>query len=125
MRKIYKPKVVRIMDQIHRDKEHLIFMWVPGHTEIRGNEKAGQHAKAPLQKETNKNYNTVAENWIKDKQEGIRQAEWTSSDNPMVIVKPRTKKNNGAQAFTRREQVIISRLRMGLHPTHPWVPGGP
>jgi hypothetical protein len=31
MRKIYNPKVVRMMNQIHREKEHLILMWVPGH----------------------------------------------------------------------------------------------
>jgi hypothetical protein len=79
-------------------------------------EKADQHAKAALQTETNKIYKVVAEdwkNWIRDKQEGIRQAEWTSSDNPMVTVKSRFKKYNVAQALTRRDQVIISRLRMG------------
>jgi hypothetical protein len=31
----------------------------------------------------------------------------------MVTVKPRIKKKNGAQVITRRDQVIISRLRMG------------
>jgi hypothetical protein len=63
-----------------------------------------------MQGETNKNFKTVAEDWknsIREKQEGIRQAEWTSSDNPMVTVKPRIKKNNGG------DQVIILRLRMG------------
>jgi hypothetical protein len=68
-----------------------------------------------LQGDTNKNCKTVAEdwkNWIREEQEGIKQAEWTSSDNPMVTVKPSVKKNNGAQALTRRGQVIISRLRM-------------
>jgi ribonuclease HI len=63
MRKIDNPKVVRMMNQIHREKEHLILMWVPGHAEIQGNEKADQHAKAALQEETNKNYKTVAEDW--------------------------------------------------------------
>jgi hypothetical protein len=31
----------------------------------------------------------------------------------MVTVKPRIKKNNGAQVITRRDQVLILRLRMG------------
>jgi hypothetical protein len=113
MRKIYNPKVVRILNQIQREKEHLILMWVLGHARIQGNENADLHAKAALQGETNKNYKTVAEywkNWIREKQEGIRQAEWTLSENPMVTVKPRIKKNNGA--LTRRDQVIISRLRI-------------
>jgi hypothetical protein len=52
-------------------------MWVSGHAGIQGHEKTDQHAKAALQVETNKNYKTVAEdwkNWIREKQEGIRQA---------------------------------------------------
>jgi hypothetical protein len=110
MRKIYNPKVVRMRNQIHREKEHLILMWVSGHARIQENEKADQHAKTALQGYTNKNSKTVAEdwkNWIRKKQEEIRQAEWTSSDNPMVTIKPRTKKNNGAQALRRRNQFKI------------------
>jgi hypothetical protein len=117
MTKIYNPKEVRRMNQTHREKEHLILMWVQGHAGIQANEKAHQHAKMALQKRTNKNYKTVAENWknwIREKHEGIRRAEWTSSDNLMVTVKPRIKKNNDAQALTRRDQVIISRLRMEI-----------
>jgi hypothetical protein len=45
MRKIHNPKVVRKMNQIHREKEHLILMWVPGHAGIQGNEKTDQHAR--------------------------------------------------------------------------------
>jgi hypothetical protein len=102
-------------NQIHQEQEQLILMWVPGYAGIQGNEKVDQHAKVALQGETNKNYKTIAEdwkNWIREKQEGIRQAECTSSDNRMVTVKPRIKKINGAQALTRRDHVIISKLRM-------------
>jgi ribonuclease HI len=77
MKKIYNPKMVRMMNQIHQEKEHLILMWVLAHAEIQENEKADQHAKAALQGQTNKNYKTVAEdwkNWIREKQEGVRQA---------------------------------------------------
>jgi hypothetical protein len=101
-----------MMNQIHREKEYLIFMLVPGHVGI----KADQGTKAELQGETNNNYKAVAENWknwIREKQEGISKAEKTSFDKPMVAVKLRIKKNNGAQELTRRDQVIISRLRMG------------
>jgi hypothetical protein len=48
---IYNPKVVRMMNQIQREKEHLILMWVPGHVGIQRNEKAAQHDKAALQGE--------------------------------------------------------------------------
>jgi hypothetical protein len=40
MRTIYNPKVVRMLNQIHREKEHMILMLVPGHAGIQGNEKA-------------------------------------------------------------------------------------
>jgi ribonuclease HI len=52
-----------MMNQIHREKKHLILMWAPGHAGIQRYEKADQHAKAALQGETNKNYKTVAEDW--------------------------------------------------------------
>jgi ribonuclease HI len=45
MKKIYNPMVVRMMNQTHRKKEHLILIWVPGHAGIQGNEKADQHAR--------------------------------------------------------------------------------
>jgi ribonuclease HI len=63
MKNIYNPKVVKMMNQIHREKELLILMWVSGHAGIQGNEKADQHAKAALEGETNKNYKTVADDW--------------------------------------------------------------
>jgi ribonuclease HI len=68
MKKFYNSKV----DKIHREKEHLILIRVPGHAGIQGNEKADQHAKVALQEETNKNNKTVAKdwtNWIREKQE--------------------------------------------------------
>jgi hypothetical protein len=65
----------------HREKEHLIFMWILGHAGIQGNEKTDRHAKAALQVETNKNFKIVAEdwkNWIRAKQERIRQPDLTT-----------------------------------------------
>jgi 3-methyladenine DNA glycosylase AlkC len=54
MRNIYNPIIVNTMNQIYREKEHLLLMW------------ADQHPKTALQGETNKNYNTVAsEDWEK------------------------------------------------------------
>jgi hypothetical protein len=54
----------------------------------------------------------------REEQEGIRQAEWTSSNNPMVTVKPRIKKNN-----VENRPGYNLEFEDGLHSTHPRVPG--
>jgi hypothetical protein len=62
--------------------------------------------KRALQGETNKNYIAIAEdwkNWIREKQEGIRQAEWTSSENLMITVKPRILRKITAHRHSREE----------------------
>jgi ribonuclease HI len=116
MKKIDNPKVMKMMNQIHRENAHLILMWVPGHAGILGNEKADQHAKAALKGEIDRTHKTVPDdwkNWINKKQHERRQAEWATSENSMVTLKPEIKRNNNTQTLTRREQVIVSRLRMG------------
>jgi hypothetical protein len=87
------------------------------------NEKADQLAKVALQRKTNKNYKTVAEDWknyIREKHEGIRQAEWTSSDNPMVTVKPRRHSREETEDEKNKLETEDE-----LHPTDPWLPGVP
>jgi ribonuclease HI len=63
MKKIDNSKVMRMMNQIHRENEHLILMWVPGHAGIQGNEKADQHAKAALIGEIDRIHKTVPDDW--------------------------------------------------------------
>jgi hypothetical protein len=71
-------------------------MWVQGEAAFQGNEKADHYVKAHCKvKPTGKNR-------IRQKQERIRQPEWTSSDNPMVKVKTRIKKKT-AQRHSREE----------------------
>jgi ribonuclease HI len=45
MKKMDNPKVMKMMNQIHRENEHLILMWVPGHAGIQRNEKAQKRQK--------------------------------------------------------------------------------
>jgi hypothetical protein len=53
-------------------------------------EKADQHAKAALQEETRTT--KPLQKTGKERIGRTRQAKWTSSENPMVTVKPRIKK---------------------------------
>jgi hypothetical protein len=112
MKKIDSPKVMKI-NQIHRENEqHLNLMWVPGHSGIQGNEKADQYATPALKGEIAWTYKTVPDdwkNWIKKKQHERRQgqAEWASSENPMVTL------TTEKETTTHKHSRGVSRLRMG------------
>jgi hypothetical protein len=86
-------------------------MLVPRHVGIQINKKAAQHGTAKGNQQELQNRCRRLQKL--DKGETGRNKTSISSDNPMVTVKPRIKKNNGAQALTRRDQFIISRLRTG------------
>ena len=49
--KTYHPPLMQIHDLLHKmnaDQEEIVFMWVPGHVGIRGNEAADTAAKKAL-----------------------------------------------------------------------------
>jgi ribonuclease HI len=60
MKKIDNPNVMKMMDQIHRENEHLILIWVLGHG---SNEEADQHATAALKGEIDRTHKTVQDDW--------------------------------------------------------------
>jgi hypothetical protein len=80
-------------------------MLVPGHARILGNEKTDQHAKAALKGVIDRAHKTVSydwKNWINKKQHERRQAEWASSENSMVTLKPDIKKKQHTNTHEER-----------------------
>jgi predicted secreted Zn-dependent protease len=59
MKKIDNPRVMKMMNLIHRENEHLSLMWAKGHAGIQGNEKTDQHAIAALISEIHQTHKTA------------------------------------------------------------------
>ena len=50
------PLLIQIQDMLHKietDQKDIVFMWVPGHVTVHGNEAADRAAKEALEKEPN------------------------------------------------------------------------
>jgi ribonuclease HI len=94
MKKIDNSKVMKMMYQIHRENEHLTLMWVPGHAEMKGNEKADLHA------------------------------EWASSENSMCDIETRNKKKQQHTNTHEKRTGESFETENVLHTTHSRTPGG-
>jgi hypothetical protein len=83
---------------------------------IKGNETADKAAKEALNQEVDNTYKVVKSDWSKwekPKSWKIRQNEWKSAGNLMATVKPNIRRYSSTEGFPRRQQVVVSRLRMG------------
>jgi hypothetical protein len=85
-------------------------MWVPSHMGITGNE-ASKDALDQNVETTIKVVKSDYCKWVKEKSRQRWQNEWGSSTSSMVTVKPHV--NRYKEGLPRRQQVAVSRLRMG------------
>lgn len=113
----WKDEVTMINNQIRCRGTEVVVCWVPSHIGIAGNERADKEAKKALEA-THVDIESVdfkeSKTLIKTHTNHKWQVEWTStSNNKLREVKHSVKPYKRAVGTTRKESVILARLRIG------------
>jgi trans-2-enoyl-CoA reductase len=106
---------MKMMNQIHRENEHLILMWVQGRAGIQCNEKADQHVKAALKEEIDQTHKTVPDDW----KNWINWIEKLDGD-----IETRNKKKQQHTNTYEKRTGDSFQTENGQHTPHSRIPGG-
>ena len=122
--------IMRFLVFLHTVHKTVIFCWLPSHMGISGNERADSAAKAALQKDVSNclisytdTYQYISQN-VRD----MWQREWDMAlNNKLHATKPLIGEQPSAYRSVRRDEVVLSRLRLGhSYLTHSYLlKGGP
>jgi hypothetical protein len=88
---------------------NITLLWVPSHVADNAAKEARNEETHPTK--TYPSQDLIA--WIKEKHEQEQQENWENSTTTMKERKPHHIMNTKTKTMTRREQVVISRLRTG------------
>ena len=111
--------VIRIKKELQNIKEkdkEVILEWIPSHVGIKGNEMADDKAKKALDRNTYRKVKYSYEDiksMIKQDISKQWQEEWNEFDSYLHRIKPNLEDCKSSYSRNRREEVVISRLRMG------------
>ena len=114
------PLVQKVLERLHNLQKELnksvIFCWIPSHVGIKGNEAADTAAKAGLDlRVTNMpipyaDFKRYINEFVKSKW----QSQWDEAiDNKLHSIQPRLGKWPGASRQIRREETVLTRVRIG------------
>ena len=108
--------IMRFLVFLHTIHKTVIFCWLPSHMGIYGNERADSAAKAALQKDVSEcliSY-TDAYQYISQYVRDLWQSEWdTTVNNKLHATKPLIGEQSSAYRSVRRDEVVLSRLKLG------------
>jgi len=112
------PLTVLIKDKLNdpRRENYAAIIWTPGHRGIQGNEKADEAAKLALGQDVEPHIKIPAKDLISKARlnfKKIQQQLWNATENPMHSIKKSIKRWKPAKQFSRHDQVVLSRIRIG------------
>lgn len=118
-------QIMKFLVDIHSINKNIVFCWLPSHTGIPGNEKADKVAKEALQKDISICHIsfTDARQYIGNHINNLWQEEWDKAvNNKLRAIKPFIGEQQTCNRCTRREEVVLCRLRIGhSHLTHSYL----
>ena len=108
--------VMEYLHLIHSVDKEVVFCWIPSHMGIQGNERADKAAKEALSKDVTEclvSY-TDARQYISEHVKKLWQTEWDLAvNNKLHAIKPLIGEQPSASRSVRKEEVVMSRLRLG------------
>ena len=107
---------MRFLVFLHTVYKTVILCWLPSHMGISGNERADSAGKAALQKDVSNCLISYidAYQYISQYVRDMWQREWdTAVNNKLHAIKPLTGEQPSAYRSIRRDEVVLSRLRLG------------
>jgi hypothetical protein len=99
-----------------KSKEETNKMWIPSHSGITEDERADEEAKNALEKDINDQELHLLQdliNWMKKTDAKNRQESWGQGENTIRVRKETIEWKDGSTNLSRKEQVVVSRLRTG------------
>jgi ribonuclease HI len=109
----------------HELNKVVVFIWIPSHVGIKGNERADKAAKAALEQEISdikipaSDFKSLIHKYIMAKW----QHQWDSSENnKLYTIQPKIGEWHQSFRPSRREEIVLARLRIGhSHITHSYL----
>ena len=121
------PQIQNILQKHHTISKYktIVYCWIPSHIGIRNNERVDKKAKESLNLEQTvfkipfNNYKPFINRYIFDKW----QTSWNETPfNKLKEIKPVIKESKSVISNIRREEVVLTRLRIGhTRITHSWL----
>ena len=121
------PQIQNILQKHHTISKYktIVYCWIPSHIGIRNNERVDKKAKESLNLEQTvfkipfNNFKPFIKRYISDKW----QTSWNETPfNKLKEIKPVIKESKSVISNIRREEVVLTRLRIGhARITHSWL----